>query len=604
MPSIEATVTNQQITATAGETQIDVAVGGGVGPTGSQGPSGVVTVSAPLTNAGTTTSAQLGLSVGSGLQVSGGSIVLASHTHAASDIASGTIASARLPLATTAAVGIVRVGSGLSVDGSGILSLYTDSNTVLNAYRLFVSDGIYFNDLTVQTTAWTGSVEIAGVSGLQTALDGKAAASHAHGSITSDGKIGTAAGRLVVTGSNGFLTTVASVQSGVISDFSTAALAAVTWSTITGKPSTFAPSSHTHALSELTQSGATTNQVIAWNGTAWAPANAATGSGTVTSVGLSLPSIFTVSNSPVTGSGTLTGTLATQSANVVFAGPTTGAAATPAFRSLVSADLPSHTHSPSAITFAATDRLLGRSTAGGGAGEEIVCTSAGRSLIAGASASAQRTTLGLAIGTNVQGWSDWLEQIVALTTDADNSVYGDYFDFVYWWDWSTGLVKATQITSFARSLLDDGSSSAARTTLGLGTAATANTPSTGNATSTQVVLGNDTRLVADGSKGDITVGSSNSSWTINAGAVVTADLADSAVTTAKIANSAVTVAKISATGTPSATTYLRGDGSWATPSGGGGSSSASDLTSGTLNDARLSDKALAAINTSLWSQFR
>jgi hypothetical protein len=46
------------------------------------------------------------------------------------------------------------------------------------------------------------------------------------------------------------------------------------------------------------------------------------------------------------------------------------------------------------------------------------------------------------------------------------------------------------------------------------------------------------------------------------GAVATADIADSAVTTAKIANANVTVAKISATGTPSSTTFLRGDGSW------------------------------------------
>lgn len=61
--------------------------------------------------------------------------------------------------------------------------------------------------------------------------------------------------------------------------------------------------------------------------------------GTVTSVGLSLPSIITVSGSPVTSSGTLTGTLATQSANLVWAGPTTGAAAAPTFRSLVAADI-------------------------------------------------------------------------------------------------------------------------------------------------------------------------------------------------------------------------------------------------------------------------
>jgi hypothetical protein len=68
------------------------------------------------------------------------------------------------------------------------------------------------------------------------------------------------------------------------------------------------------------------------------PASAASG-GTVTSVGLALPGIFTVSGSPVTSSGTLTGALATQSANTIFAGPTTGAAAAPTFRSMVTADI-------------------------------------------------------------------------------------------------------------------------------------------------------------------------------------------------------------------------------------------------------------------------
>lgn len=66
-----------------------------------------------------------------------------------------------------------------------------------------------------------------------------------------------------------------------------------------------------------------------------------TGSGSVTSVALSLPSIITVSGSPVTTTGTLTGTLATQVANTIFSGPTTGADATPTFRALVAADIPS-----------------------------------------------------------------------------------------------------------------------------------------------------------------------------------------------------------------------------------------------------------------------
>lgn len=64
------------------------------------------------------------------------------------------------------------------------------------------------------------------------------------------------------------------------------------------------------------------------------------GTGTVTSVGLSLPSIIEVTNSPVTTSGTLTGTLTTQSVNSIFAGPSSGAAAAPTFRALTTADIP------------------------------------------------------------------------------------------------------------------------------------------------------------------------------------------------------------------------------------------------------------------------
>ena len=63
----------------------------------------------------------------------------------------------------------------------------------------------------------------------------------------------------------------------------------------------------------------------------------------VTSVALSLPAIFNVSGSPVTTTGTLTATFATQSANRFFAGPNTGAATAPTFRSIVSADLGSGT---------------------------------------------------------------------------------------------------------------------------------------------------------------------------------------------------------------------------------------------------------------------
>ena len=64
------------------------------------------------------------------------------------------------------------------------------------------------------------------------------------------------------------------------------------------------------------------------------------GGGTVTSVGLSLPALFTVTNTPVTTTGTLTATLANQAANTFLGGPVTGVAVPPAFRGLIAGDIP------------------------------------------------------------------------------------------------------------------------------------------------------------------------------------------------------------------------------------------------------------------------
>lgn len=83
-----------------------------------------------------------------------------------------------------------------------------------------------------------------------------------------------------------------------------------------------------------------TGAALEWNGTAWAPASLS-GFGSVTSVGLALPSLFNVAGSPITGSGVITATLANQAANMFLAGPASGAAAPPAFRALTLADLPS-----------------------------------------------------------------------------------------------------------------------------------------------------------------------------------------------------------------------------------------------------------------------
>jgi hypothetical protein len=64
------------------------------------------------------------------------------------------------------------------------------------------------------------------------------------------------------------------------------------------------------------------------------------GIGSVTAVALDAPAEFSVSGSPVTSAGTLILSKAKQSANLVWAGPTSGASDVPAFRALVAADLP------------------------------------------------------------------------------------------------------------------------------------------------------------------------------------------------------------------------------------------------------------------------
>lgn len=91
--------------------------------------------------------------------------------------------------------------------------------------------------------------------------------------------------------------------------------------------------------------------------------------GTVTSVGLSMPTQFTVTNSPVTSSGTLTAAWNTQTANYVLAGPTSGAAAVPTFRALVAGDVP-------ALSYVSSVSATAPITSTGGLTPTIAVTSA------------------------------------------------------------------------------------------------------------------------------------------------------------------------------------------------------------------------------------
>lgn len=80
---------------------------------------------------------------------------------------------------------------------------------------------------------------------------------------------------------------------------------------------------------------------------------AATGSGTgtVTSVAMTVPSFLNVVGSPITTSGTFAVTLNDEVANTVFAGPASGADAAPTFRALVPADIPGGTGTPDVLAY-------------------------------------------------------------------------------------------------------------------------------------------------------------------------------------------------------------------------------------------------------------
>ena len=332
------------------------------------------------------------LSTGSGIGITNGAgLITVANTGVLSNIASSGIsvsgATGNVTIANTGVLSAI-AGSGISVSSS------TGNVTFANTGVLSFSGGS--TGLT-PATATTGAVSLAGTlavayggTGQTTYTDGQLlignttgntlakstltagtgiSISNGHGSITIANTLPSLGGTVTsvsVVSANGLAGTVATSTTtpaitlsttitGLLKGNGTAISAAISGTD-------YAPATSGTSILYGNGSGGFSNVTIG-SGISFATGTlSATGSGgTVTSVGLSLPSIFTVSGSPVTGTGTLTGTFNTQTANYVFAGPTTGAAATPTFRALVSADIPSLSYvssiTSSTLTVAGTSSI-------------------------------------------------------------------------------------------------------------------------------------------------------------------------------------------------------------------------------------------------------
>ena len=257
----------------------------------------------------------------------------------------------------------------------------------------------------------------------------------------------------------------------------------------------------------------------------------------------------------------------------------------------------------------ATDRLLGRSTAGAGVVEEIVCTAAGRALLDDADAAAQRTTLGLGTlatqsgtfsgthsgtssGTNTGDQTITLTGAVTGTGTGSfattlaagivgtSNIASDAVTYDKLQDTTTtdvilgrstsgaGTVEQIACTSAGRALLDDANAAAQRTTLGLGDLAVATGTWTNGSsfagTSSGTNTGDQTITLTGAVTGS---GTGSFATTLASNIVGAANIQTSAVTTSKINESAIDEDKLGdqstcivSAATPSGTGAFTGQG--------------------------------------------
>ena len=230
---------------------------------------------------------------------------------------------------------VVLVGTSAAITNAGLLTSGTLDDARLSANVVLTGDSRLTNARA--PTAHKATHATGGTDAITPADIGAAASSHTH-TLSQITDAGTSASRAVPASGNASSTQVVLGSDTRLTD-------------------SRAPTGHNHTLSQITDAG-----------TAASRAAPASGDATSTQVVLGSDTRLTNTRAPTDNSVT---TAKIANSNVTYA---------------------------KIQNVTATDRVLGRSSPSAGVVEEITCTAAGRALIGGLDAAAQRTTLG-ALGT-------------------------------------------------------------------------------------------------------------------------------------------------------------------------------------------------------------